>query len=169
MASPSRSPSVIGDNLANNLSIFTVGQRHSLPNSLFSVFSILSLLCMNAQFKTCFKRWKLSLISSSLILPMILRFMSSQWLSWFECFSTKITRNGDSSDVISFNVVLYSSHTSLLSTHLAYSCSTGSSLAVRISIFTEYHHWLHLLVQTLNVCEISCVICERNSCFNCGL
>ena len=60
-----------------------------------------------------------------------------------------------------------------LSTHFTYSYS---SLAfVRISIVTEYHHLLDLFFQTLNVCVVSCVICEcycrfktgfNNSCFH---
>ena len=94
------------------------------------------------------------------------RFMLNQWISWNACVSTKITRNGDASDVISFNVFNYSIHTSLLSTHLASSCS---SPAVRIFIVTGFHHWLHLLAQNLKVCVISCVICECSSWFKCVL
>ena len=58
------------------------------------------------------------------ILPIMSRFMLNQWISWTACGSTSITRNGDASDVISFNVFHYILHTSLLSTHLAYSWSS---------------------------------------------
>ena len=45
-------------------------------------------------------------------LPMIDISMWFHWVSWSECFSTSITRNGHASDVISFNVFNYSIHTS---------------------------------------------------------
>ena len=81
--------------------------------------------------------------------------MFSQTISWFAWFSTKIIQNGDPSDVICLNVVPYLFiPDSLLSTHFTHSCS---SLAfVRISIVTEYYHWLDFFVQTLNFCVVTC-------------
>ena len=103
----------------------------------------------------------------SFVILVINGFMIIQYFSWFKCFSTKITGNGDPSDMIRFNVVHYLHHMALLSTHLAYSSSPCRFS--RSSIIAEYHHWLHLFVQTLNVCVVGCAICECNCCFKCGL
>ena len=81
------------------------------------------------------------------IIRMVAGFVSRQCTSWFASFSTNSTRNEDPKDMISFYVAHYTLHASLLSTHLAYSCSSHqiSSILVGSRIITEYHHWLHLL------------------------
>ena len=107
-------------------------------------------------------------LQRSLVISMMYRFMLCQRISWFGCFSTMITWDGDPSDMIWFYVLLYISPTTLLSTHLAYSC-LFFNFCVRIGIIAEYNHWLHLFVQTVNVCVVSCAICECNCCFKCGL
>ena len=101
-------------------------------------------------------------------ITMMYRFMLCQRITWFGCFSTMITWDGDPSDMIWFYVLLYISPTTLLSTHLAYSC-LFFNFCVRIGIIAEYNQWLHLFVQTVNVCVVSCAICECNCCFKCGL
>ena len=98
-----------------------------LLNSICSVFSLLSLLCMNEQFQNM----SLTLRVHCFFLCCVYLWSASEGLD----FSTNITRNWDASDVISFNVFQYILHSSLLSTHLAYPCS---SPAVRISVVTGF-------------------------------
>ena len=96
------------------------------------------------------------------------RFVFCQRISWTENMCTKITRNGDPSNMIRLDVVHYISHASLLSTHLAYPCSS-TVLAVWIGIFTDHHHWFHLLVQIFHICVIGCLICVGKCLFICCL
>ena len=84
----------------------------------------------------------------SVVASVIFRLMISQTISWFAWFSTKITRNG--CDLPQCGPLLIPD--SLLSAHFTQSCS--SLTFVRISIVTEYYHWLELFVQTLNVCVV---------------
>ena len=75
----------------------------------------------------------LPLNSLNLNLPMLLKFVSTQTISRFERFSTKIARNGNPSDMIGFDVVPHCIPSRLNPTHLAY--SWGS-----VGIVTGHHH-----------------------------
>ena len=103
-----------------------------------------------------------------LLIPMVFRFMISQRISCFENVSTKSTGNRDPSNMMSLNVLHYTVHTSLLSTHLTYSCSSVP-LRVKIGILTECHHWLHLLVQTFHISVVGCLVCTDKYLFICCL
>ena len=74
----------------------------------------------------------------------------------------KNTGNRDSSNMMSLNVWLYIRPTPFLSTHLAYPCS---SLAFGTTIFTERHHWFHLLVQTFHISVVGYFVCKSKHFF----
>ena len=91
------------------------------------------------------RRKSITKATTVLLIPVMLSFVFSQCISCFEHLYTKITGDRVPSNVICLNVAHNLRHTSFLSTHLAYPCSS-TLCSVRISVFTERNHWPHLLI-----------------------
>ena len=76
--------------------------------------------------------------------------MSRQPISWWKAHLTTITRDGDPSDMVDFNVLHYLRHLPLFSTNIANSALSCFRFALS-SVFADTHHWLHLEVEILYV------------------